>query len=158
MIIHILAGAGLRASEVCDLTLQDLPGHHGKSVLHIRDGKGNISRSVQIGGHLQNHIACYAEEYRIGNTDITQPLILSRTGTKMAYVSIYRKCTQIGNEMELTSKLNPHKFRHSFAIKLYEIEKDIAFVSRQLGHADLKTTMVYVHTTPETARRQMEAM
>lgn len=50
-----------------------------------------------------------------------------------------------------------HDLRHTFATRLAP-ETDVFTLKEILGHADIKTTMIYVHTNGEAGRRAVERL
>ncbi|SHH48036.1 tyrosine-type recombinase/integrase [Bradyrhizobium erythrophlei] len=51
-----------------------------------------------------------------------------------------------------------HDLRHTFGTRLYQESKDIHLVQRAMNHADVNTTMRYIHTDVSDIRQQMENM
>ena len=58
---------------------------------------------------------------------------------------IQRAVQEAVRQSGLTIRFTPHCFRHSFATHLLEAGQDIRTVQELLGHADVKTTMIYTH-------------
>jgi len=162
-LVELLVSSGLRASEVCDLNIGDLPVSHGKRVILVRNGKGNVSRSVDIGPTLEDEITKFVQRHRVG-AGSDDPLLMSEQGRtksnpegRMKYRSVYAKIKGIGKRCGL-GKLHPHVLRHTFLKRLYNQEHDLLFVQDQAGHASPTTTAIYAKTDDAGRKRQMAAL
>ena len=156
MVITVLLKSGLRAIELCNLRLKDLPTHHGKDVIHIRDGKGDVSRTVYIPNTLSKRIGQFIKRYR-KNAKPTSPLVANEQGGPLSYRSLYSKIKILGR-LAGVPHLHPHMLRHTYLTRLYAVDKDLRFVQDQAGHADPRTTAIYAKTEESERIRQVELL
>jgi len=156
LIVELLANTGLRASELCDLNIEDLPKTHDKDSIWVRDGKGKVTRVVDIPDSLVKRIERFVKLYR-KDAEPKEPLLQSSKGKRMIYRTIYEKVKKLGNKSGI-GKLHPHMLRHTYLTRLYNVEHDLRFVQDQAGHASPTTTAIYAKTNSNARQGQAKCI
>ena len=139
VLFGIIYDCGLRISEIISLKITDID--FDRRLVHIRQSKHKKDRyvpvsSVMVHG-LQTYLSVSSPVTWLFNGKIRGQQI-SREGIRHAFRAVIRK-TGIKKEVCV------HTLRHSYATHLLEMGLDIVSVKNQLGHADIKTTMIYLH-------------
>ena len=143
-IIEMLYSCGLRVSELCALSLNNL--YLNDDMIRIM-GKGSKERLLPVGGRAKNFLKDYLINCRPGiqKDKGSSSVFLSRNGnplTRAMINNILRKWSQVAG---ISKSVSPHTLRHSFATHLLEGGADLRFVQALLGHSDISTTQIYTH-------------
>lgn len=72
-------------------------------------------------------------------------LVISTTGKRVIYRSIYKKIKKLGNKSGI-GKIHPHILRHTYLTRLYNVGNDLRFVQDQARHTSPMTTAIYAKT------------
>lgn len=144
-------GAGLRASELCGLTLQQL--HLSNGLVQVV-GKGSKERLVPIGRSVIGAVSLYLHQVRPGldRGRSGDRVLLNARGGPLSRVGAWGIVRRCARHAGIRKRVTTHTLRHSFATHLLEGGADLRAVQEMLGHADLSTTQIYTHVDREYLR------
>ena len=151
-ILELLFSTGLRISELCGLSIDDVD--LSRDEFSVR-GKGDKIRVVFLSDVAKDSIADYLKHRK----DMDEALFI-RYGHKAKKDddlrihprAVQRLLKQYAIEAGITRKVTPHVIRHSFATDLLSNGADLRSVQALLGHANIGTTQVYTHVTDKHLR------
>lgn len=136
--ILILLDTGLRASELCALTIGDVDQKTGKvTVKHGRSGgaKGGKGRVVFMGKAARRALWRYLAT-RDEAEDLNAPLFLVKNDRPLRRDALRQLIVALGEKAGV-QKCHPHRFRHTFAITYLRSGGDLFTLKAQLGHSTL---------------------
>lgn len=139
--------AGLRLGESLALRPSDVDVKAG--TIYVRDGKGEVSRTVGIDGPsaiiIQRWIDVRTNDLKLPKN--RGPLFCSQTGAPLTSQAAQIMLKRAGRRADLgDTRVYPHALRHAMAAELARERVPIAYIQRQLGHARLDTTAEYLKT------------
>ncbi|HNV70996.1 MAG TPA: site-specific tyrosine recombinase XerD [Candidatus Ozemobacteraceae bacterium] len=142
--LEVLYGAGLRETELIEMTLDQV--HFEGEYLQIL-GKGGRERVVPIGRYALNAIRAYLEHARPRLLrDITiRTLFLNPRGRPFSRMGVWKLVRQYAIAAGIPREISPHVLRHSCATHMLEGGASILVVQEMLGHVDISTTQIYTH-------------
>ena len=160
-ILEILYGTGARVSEIVGINTGDF----GKAILDGAEivtlklrGKGSKERMVPLGSfaklaldnylvRLRPQLVAKSKESRSSNA-----LFLNSRGSRLSRQSAWQIVIEAAQACDLSGKVSPHVFRHSYATHLLDGGADIRVVQELLGHSSVTTTQIYTLITIDKVR------
>ena len=138
--------AGLRASEVTRLKLRNID---SKRMLIKVTGKGGKERYSLLSKMLLKELRRY---YKVVKpTSWLFPSNFKKKGLKpLSYTAAYNIYDQARKKAGIKGSSGLHALRHSFATHLLETGHDIRRIQVLMGHANLSTTLIYLHVSRTT--------
>jgi integrase/recombinase XerD len=149
--LALMYASGLRATELVTLRLENVDTNAG--IVYVL-GKGGKERVVPIAEPAMAVLGEYvagARQALLGRR-ISSALFLSRRGKPITRQALWCRIRRWALEAGIGERISPHTLRHSFASHLLGGGADLRAVQAMLGHADIATTQIYTHVTPERLR------
>ena len=149
VIAMTLYAAGLRAAAAVALRIADVDSK--RMMLHLVQAKGRKDRLVTLSPVLLQNLRCHFKgiEPSLG----CFPVGSFPTGTS-ARIRFTNAIAEV-RHVVAGKPVTPHTMRHCFATHLLESSTDLRTVQALLGHASIKSTVIYTHVTRKriTARQ-----
>lgn len=146
---------GLRSCEVLALQLTDLRLAEAQMLVH---GKGNKPRLLplpqEILDVLQQYLAI--ERPRTNSTSLFVSLKGRSRGLPMNSAGL-RSLFRHHRATSHIPQANPHRFRHTFGADMVRAGVSLPALQHLMGHAQIRTTLLYVRLAPEDIWREYRA-
>lgn len=150
----LIYGAGLRASEVVSLRVKDIDSE--RSVMHIRQGKGNKDRYVTLSPLMLRSLRHYWKKYHLrytsGHQSQTQGkednlIFPNSRGESLSAISVGALYKRAKNAAGIKKQGGVHSLRHAFATHSLEAGMDLYTLKQLLGHSNITSTVRYLRMT-----------
>ncbi len=140
--MELMYGAGLRLAELVNLDVKDIRLTRGE--LRVI-GKGDKQRQVPFGGKAKTWIGEWLKRRCYIAAKDEKALFVSKHGNRISHRNVQKRMAEWGQKQSVTSHINPHKLRHSYATHMLESSGNLRAVQELLGHANMSTTQIYTH-------------
>jgi len=134
--IELLYSAGLRRSELLNLSLSDIDSKAMR--VHVRQGKGRKDRYTMLSVRMLHDLRHYYKMYKPKKF-----LFEGAKGHQYTASSLVKVVKRAAMKAGIQKNITPHTLRHSFATHLLENGVDIRYIQMILGHNSVKTTEIY---------------
>lgn len=142
-IILLMLSTGARADEVLTLTEESF--RWGKPTVVRLIGKGDRARMVRLGRTAGEALRDYL---RVRPDVPFKTLWVTQRKTALTYSTLDALFKAIANEAKVdNAKL--HRLRHTFSTRFYQKYRDPQALQKRLGHAEPKTTGIYLASLGE---------
>jgi len=163
-VLAVLLCAGLRSTELLELTVSSVGGRTGERILTVR-GKGGKERAVPVEPELEavieEYLASRADRFGGRDPNRSDPLFVGPDGERLGRGALQylvsRSYREAGVAGQVPRGASVHALRHTFATRLAEDGASAVEIMRLLGHASLTTSQNYIDATAREQRAAIRA-
>ena len=157
--LHLCFAAGLRVSELVGLPLENLSLQPTPSIRVL--GKGRKERCLPLWKETAADLRAWlAVRGKVPVPELfvnAEAAAMTRAGFE--YILAKHVCTAAKSCASLGGRsVSPHQLRHSCALLMLQATRDIRKVALWLGHADLRTTEIYLQVDASEKLEAVEAV
>ena len=139
VLLMLIYSAGLRSSEVINLKISDID--FERCSIHIRRSKYNKDRMVPLSEYMDVGL----QKYIVLERPLTWLFNGKTLGSPYSAKAISWVMREAVKAAGIDKDVTVHTLRHSYATHLLEDGLNIVTIKELLGHAQIATTMIYLH-------------
>lgn len=141
--LELLYATGIRVSELIDLNVSDI--NLSRGLLHCHSGK--FDRVIPVYPAAIASVSDYIHRVRnlMINGDEGDALFINLNGSRLTRQGFWKIIKGYAASARIPKEITPHTLRHSFALHLLENGAAVKDIQTMMGHADISSTLVYVH-------------
>ena len=157
--LHLCFAGGLRVSELVGLPLENLSLQRTPSIRVL--GKGRKERCLPLWKETAADLRAWLAVR--GAVPVPELFVnaegLAMTRAGFEYILDKHVCAAGKTCASLSGRsVSPHQLRHSCALTMLQATRDIRKVALWLGHADIRTTEIYLRIDPSEKLEAVEAV
>ena len=142
MMLSMLYASGLRRNELLNLRIENIDTNDGKFRIRINRSKGNKDRYTVLSEKILPELRAYFQAFKPKDY-----LFNGQIKGKPMTASGLAHALKMANKKSGVKKINLHILRHCFASHALEDGMNLRTLQDILGHASIKTTMIYLHVS-----------
>lgn len=150
-VLTLLPLLGTRISEIIGVAVSDVRERDGTYYVLVH-GKNSKERNVPLSGPAREELKRYTAKNNVLGRPKSSALFPGVSAER-----IRDRLTSIGKRIGVPG-LHPHSLRHTFATNMSLAGYDLKTIQELMGHEDIKTTALYVHTSMEQKARAVEGV
>lgn len=146
-ILELLYATGIRASEIIDMSCDDINLRMGFLTC---TGENVRARIIPIGRMARNAVDTYMNSSRdmlIRNNPDERTLFVNYHGKPVTRQGLWKILKEYGEKAGFEINLTPQVLRNSFAVHMLQNGADVKSLQELMGHEDISATQVYLAFT-----------
>ena len=151
-LIAVLSMCGLRVSEACSLTVDNIHWSTDTPSLRFADKRGK-ERVVPMNPEVQDVLREWLESRRFSDSEYV--FYNLRNGQQLSRKTVWaamKTCAQRAG----IRHVHPHMLRHTFGTDLADRDVPVERIKDLMGHASIETASIYISVSEDQKRRSVD--
>lgn len=154
VLLHLLIDGMFRITEALLLSPSDIDHTNRAVIIQSNNAKSRKSRTVPVSNKTYRLLIQLLEENEAFEDDVDDLIFLSLSGRMLSKNNVLRDFRKYAIEAKIKKRFYLHLIRHSAATHYLSSSGDIESLRKILGHADLRTVLIYSHLADSTVQEK----